>query len=97
MATRKGLEPSTSSVTVTLNIIAGFPTETIEDIELTIELLQRIKQYIKNVDIIRYINSNSIDSNNYAQYERSTIVEHANIYQKELSKRGINSEIPSYC
>ncbi len=82
---------------LTLNIIAGFPTETIEDIELTIELLQRIKQYIKNVDIIRYINSNSIDSNNYAQHERSTIVEHANIYQKELSKRGINSEIPSYC
>jgi len=87
------IEESNIKNSLVLNIIAGFPTETIEDIELTLEVLQRIKPYINEVAICNYFNSSCIDSNQYESLEKNEITHHAEIYQKVLSKRGVHTNI----
>lgn len=77
--------------TLSLAIIAGFPTETMEDIKQTLEVLNQIKN--GEVHICRYINSKLIDSNQYEQLTADEIQEHARIYQKVLTKRNIPTEI----
>lgn len=74
-----------------LNIIAGFPTESMEDIKLTLEVLKIVNP--SDVDICRYTNSEFIDSNKYQQLTTTEIQEHTRIYQKVLSNRKIDIRI----
>ena len=67
-----------------LNIIAGFPTETLDDVKRTIEVLNKLKPYA--VDVCRYTNSSFIDSNKYEQLTLTEIQEHARIYSRVLKK-----------
>lgn len=74
-----------------LNIIAGFPTENIEDIKLTLEVLKLLNP--STVDICRYTNSKFVDSNKYPQLSPTEIENHTRIYQKVLSRRKVNTMI----
>ncbi len=74
-----------------LNIISGFPTETIEDVKRTLEVLKQLEAY--EVSICRYINSEYVDSSCYEQLSPEKIQEHTRIYSKVLQKRNINTRI----
>lgn len=68
------------------DIIVGFPTETYEDIELTIKLIDILRP--KDLFIRTYQNSPYIPSGKYDQLTNEEINEHYNIYVKELKLRG---------
>lgn len=70
-----------------INIIAGFPTETIYDIKKTLEVLKNIDP--EKVHICRYINSSFVDSNQYQQLTPEEIQNHARIYEKVLTRRKV--------
>lgn len=74
-----------------LNIIAGFPTETLEDVKKTLEVLKELDPY--EVVICRYINSEFVTSNKYEQLSPAEIQSHAILYSKELQKRNVKSKI----
>ena len=74
-----------------LNVISGFPTETIEDILETIAVLDEVKPL--GIDLCRYTNSSIIDSNNYPQLSPEEIQEHTRIYEKILRKKNIQTDI----
>lgn len=74
-----------------LNIIAGFPTENMEDIKATLKVLKLISP--TTVDICRYTNSEFVDSNKYPQLTPTEIEDHTRIYQKVLSKRKVDTII----
>ncbi len=74
-----------------LNIIAGFPTETLDDVRMTLDVLGHLKPY--SVDICRYTNSKFVDSNQYEQLSPSVIQNHTRIYSKVLQRRNIKSDI----
>lgn len=74
-----------------LNIIAGFPTETREDILKTLDVLEELES--EEVIINRYTNSSFVASNQYEQHSQETIQNHARIYEKALKKKKINSKI----
>lgn len=69
-----------------LNIISGFPTENIEDVKRTLDVLEQLDPY--RVDINRYTNSPFINSNSFPQLSPEKIEEHTRIYSKVLKKRG---------
>lgn len=75
-------------------IIAGFPTETIEDAMMTLKVLKELKA--SEVDICRYTNSSFVDSNCYEQLSPSVIQEHTRIYSKVLKKRSVKTRINSF-
>lgn len=77
--------------TLYLNIISGFPTETIEDVVKTLRVLKELSPYW--VEINRYENSSFVDSNVYTQLTANEIQEHTRIYSKVLKRRGINYSI----
>lgn len=70
-----------------INIISGFPTETLEDIQETINVLCRIKANV--VYIHNYANSTFVDSNNYEQLSKTEITNHTKIYVKKLKEHAI--------
>lgn len=70
-----------------LNIIAGFPTETFDDIYGTLEVLKQLNPYA--VEVCRYTNSPFVDSSQYNQLTPTEIQEHTRIYAKVLRKRNI--------
>ena len=72
-----------------LNIIAGFPTENMDDIKATLDTLREIREYINLVSIVRYQDSPFVASHKYAQLSNEEIREHARIYQKVLSRYGV--------
>lgn len=74
-----------------LNIIAGFPTETLEDVKRTLEVLKQLDPYM--VSICRYTNSQFVDSNCYKQLSPDEIQTHTRIYSKVLQKRKIKVDI----
>lgn len=74
-----------------LNIIAGFPTETLEDIKITLEVLKRLNPY--HVDICRYTNSSFTDSNNFEKLNIDQIQNNARIYSKVLTNREVSNRI----
>lgn len=74
-----------------LNIISGFPTETLEDVKITLEVLKQLAPY--TVDISRYTNSRFVDSNQYEQLSPEKIQEHTRIYSKVLKERKIKNRI----
>lgn len=80
-----------------LNIISGFPTETLDDVKRTLEVLKQLEPYM--VDISRYENSEFVDSSRYDQLCPDEIQNHTRIYAKTLQKRNIKfciSEGDSY-
>lgn len=68
------------------DIIAGFPTETSEDIQLTMQLLDTIRP--QEIMIRKYQNSPYIPSGKYPQLSDEEINDHFNTYIKELKLRG---------
>ena len=77
-----------------MSIIAGFPTETLEDVKMTLQALKEISP--TNVDICRYTDSSFIPSHNYEQLHPDIIQEHTRIYSKVLKKRNIGFTIQLY-
>lgn len=77
-----------------LSIIAGFPTETLEDVKMTLQALKEISP--TNVDICRYTDSSFIPSHNYEQLHPDIIQEHTRIYSKVLKKRNVGFTIQLY-
>lgn len=77
-----------------LSIIAGFPTETMEDVKLTLEALKEIAP--TSVDICRYTDSPFIPSHNYEQLSPDVIQEHTRIYSRVLQRRKVDHTIQLY-
>lgn len=74
-----------------LNVISGFPTETMEDVFISLEVLKRLDP--KEIDLCRYTNSKIVDSNKYEQLTPEEIQEHTRIYEKVLRKRNVKTNI----
>lgn len=74
-----------------LNVIAGFPTETLEDVYKTLDVLKQLNPHA--VDLCRYTNSTFVDSNQYEQLTPEKIQEHSRIYSKVLKKRNVSTSI----
>jgi len=72
-----------------LNIISGFPTETLEDVKLTLDVLKKLSP--TDVDICRYTNSSFIDSSQYEQLTPEKIQEHTRIYNNVLVRRKVKT------
>lgn len=77
-----------------LNIISGFPTETLDDVYRTLEVLKQLSPYA--VDVCRYTNSSFVDSSQYEQLTPTEIQDHTRIYSKVLRKRNIKADIVGY-
>lgn len=74
-----------------LNIISGFPTETIFDCLETISVLKEIKPKLVNINT--YSDSEFIPSHNYQNLTSSEIREHTKIYSKILKNNSIKYKI----
>lgn len=74
-----------------LNIIAGFPTETKEDIQWTLDILKDLD--LSQVNILKYINSEGTPSFQLEQLAPNEIEKHAKKYQKFLSNRNVKNRI----
>jgi len=77
-----------------LNIISGFPTETLDDVYRTLEVLKQLSPYA--VDVCRYTNSSFVDSSQYEQLTPTEIQDHTRIYSKVLRKINIKADIVGY-
>ncbi len=69
------------------NIIAGFPTETMDDVMMTLDLLSAID--VLSVNLCTYSDSPLIPSHQLPQLPKSTVLTHAETYGKELALRNI--------
>ena len=74
---------------LTTSVIAGFPTETMEDVEATIRVLSELKPYLDFVGICKYMDSSFVRSHSLEQLPKETIQEHARVYSKFLKHEGI--------
>lgn len=75
-----------------LNIIAGLPTETLEDIKLTLDVLKEIEPY--KVDICEYVSSSYLTYlNSYPQLTDKEIASHRKIYNEVLTRRKVKTRI----
>ena len=74
-----------------LNVIAGFPTETEEDLEDTINVLKAVRPV--SVAIVEYLNSPQVASSKYEQLSQEEIDGHAKYLHRKLHNYGIRSEI----
>lgn len=74
-----------------LNIIAGFPTETLEDVHSTLDVLKQLDPFI--VEVCRYTNSSFVDSNQFGQLTPAEIQNHTRVYSKVLKKRNVQVNI----
>ena len=73
------------------HIIAGYPTETMEDVKTTMRVLREIKPFLEYVEINRYKDSPFVKSHSLEQLPKETIQEHARAYSKFLQHEGIPS------
>lgn len=71
------------------SIIAGFPTETIEDVKETIRVLKELKPYLDWVDVCRYMDSSFIKSHSLEKLPKEIIQEHAGVYSKFLQREKV--------
>jgi len=74
-----------------LNVISGFPTETMEDVFISLEVLKKLDP--KEIDLCRYTNSKIVDSNKFEQLTPEEIQGHTKIYEKVLRKRNVKTNI----
>lgn len=77
-----------------LNIIAGFPTENIDDIKQTLYVLNEMRA--PEVNICRYTNSLFVDSNQFRQLSAEQIHDSARCYKKVLTQRGVKAHISGF-
>lgn len=75
------------------HIIAGYPTETMEDVKTTIRVLKEIKPFLEFVEVNRYKDSSFVKSHSLDQLSKETIQEHARVYSKFLQYEKIPSNI----
>ncbi|MCX4364179.1 MAG: radical SAM protein [Bacilli bacterium] len=72
-----------------INIIAGFPTETLDEVKKTMMVLKELKDYLGLVNVCKYSDSTFVASHNLEQLPKEKIEEHARIYSKFLKHEGI--------
>ncbi len=72
-----------------INIIAGFPTETLDEVKKTMMVLKELKDYLGLVNVCKYSDSTFVASHNLEQLPKEKIEEHARIYSKFLKHDGI--------
>lgn len=75
------------------NIIAGFPTETLNDVQTTIKVLRELKPFLEEVTVCRYEDSPFVKSHSLEQLSKEEIQEHARVYSKFLQHEGIRSSL----
>ena len=66
-----------------LNVIAGLPTETIDDVQETLRVLRKLDPY--SVNICEYVNSQMLELSTLPQLSDDEISEHARMYEEALS------------
>lgn len=66
------------------NIISGFPTETMDDVNKTLDLLSLVKP--KKVVVSNYSDSPFVASHNLPQLSNEEIRKHTEVYKRELTK-----------
>ncbi len=66
------------------NMIAGFPTETMEDVKTTIQALSKLKPYLDLVTVCHYKDSPFVKAHSLEQLSKEEIHEHARVYAKFL-------------
>ncbi len=64
------------------DVIVGFPTETYEDIDLTLQLLDRLNP--ERVQLHMYQNSYLVPSSRFEQLSNEEVKEHYKVYKREL-------------
>ena len=74
-----------------LNIVSGFPTETVDDCLKTIEVIDYINPQLVNINT--YLDSEFVQSHNYSQLTSSEIRQHTKIYSKILKNHSIRYKI----
>ena len=74
-----------------LNIISGFPTETVDDCHETIEVLKQVRPKIVNINT--YLDSEFIPSHNLEQLSDKEISKHTKIYMKGLRNSFIRYKV----
>lgn len=67
-----------------LNIIAGFPTETLADIRMTLDVIKEIAP--NAIYLNKYVDSPFVKSHVFEQLSEAEIDEHYDIYKRELKK-----------
>lgn len=75
-----------------INIIAGLPTETLEDVKLTLDVLRELDPY--EVSICEYISSSYLTHlNSFPQLLDKEINAHRKIYNEILTRRRVKTRI----
>lgn len=74
-----------------INIVSGFPTETIEECIMTLKVLKEIKPNLVNINT--YADSPFIPSHNFERLSNEEIKQHTKIYKRALKSYGISSQI----
>lgn len=67
------------------DVIVGFPTETYEDIYMTLELIEKLDPW--RVQLHRYQNSFMVSSSKFEQLSDEEIKDHYKVYKHELKER----------
>ncbi len=73
-----------------LNIISGLPTESIDDVKATLEVLGEIAPY--SVNICEYTNSSMLRLSKYPQLSDEEMRNHTMIYEEELRRRRVKTQ-----
>lgn len=76
-----------------INIIAGFPTETLEDVKTTMRVLKELKPILAMVTVCRYSDSTFVGSHSLEQLPKEVIEEHAKVYAKFLRHEKIPTKL----
>lgn len=76
-----------------VNIIAGFPTETLEDVKTTMMVLKGLKPLLARATVCRYSDSSFVGSHSLEQLPKEVIEEHAKVYAKFLRHEKIPTQL----
>ena len=76
-----------------VNIIAGFPTETLEDVKTTMGVLKELKPILAMATVCRYSDSTFVASHSLEQLPKEVIEEHAKVYAKFLRHEKIPTKL----
>lgn len=71
------------------NIIAGYPTETMDDVRRTIQVLDQLVPYLDSVHVCKYKDSPFVPSHSLEQLSKETISEHTRVFSKFLEHKKI--------
>lgn len=71
------------------NIIAGYPTETMDDVRTTIQTLYQLRPYLSHVGVCKYHDSKFVPSHFLEQLSKEEIIEHTRVFSKVLEHKKI--------